>query len=197
VPKTKTRSSTPDPANDLCGQSAAQIVATKRPHLMQLEKIIKPDGVLCNATARSKKHCLEILSELLVRSYPEIPSDLIFRCLNDRERLGCTGLDRGAAFPHCRVADIEESSAALIKLSEPVDFDASDGEPVDLVFGMIVPTELDDSHYSDIKMITRVMADEGLRSRLRSMNSSSDLYDALLDGSTLVLPEEVRAAGGV
>jgi PTS system nitrogen regulatory IIA component len=163
---------------------------------MQLEHIIKPDGVLCNATARSKKHCLEILSELLARSYPEISSDLTFRCLNDRERLGCTGLDRGAAFPHCRVAGIQEGNAALIKLSEPVDFDAADGEPVDLVFGMMVPTELDDSHYADIKMVTRVMADEGLRSRLRSMNSTNDLYDALLDGSALVLPDQLRAAQG-
>jgi len=163
---------------------------------MQLEQIIKPDGVLCNATARSKKHCLEILSELLVRSYPEIASDTIFRCLNDRERLGCTGLDRGAAFPHCRVADIESSNAALIKLSEPVDFDAADGEPVDLIFGMMVPTVLEDSHYADIKMVTRVLADEGLRSRLRGMNSSSDLYDALLDGSALVLPDQLRVAQG-
>jgi PTS system nitrogen regulatory IIA component len=174
---------------------AAQIVATPTPQPMQLQRIINPDGVLCNATARSKKHCLEILSELLVRSHPEIPSDRIFRCLNERERLGCTGLDRGAAFPHCRAADIEESSAALIKLSEPVDFDAADGEPVDLVFGLMVPTVLDDDHYSDIKMITSVMADEGLRSRLRGMNSSKDLYDALLDGSALVLQETLRLAG--
>lgn len=163
---------------------------------MSLQQIIEPDGVLCNATARSKKHCLEILSELLVRSYPEISSELIFRCLNDRERLGCTGLDQGAAFPHCRVTGIEVTHAALIKLSEPVDFDAADGEPVDLVFGMIVPTELEESHYADIKMVTRVMADEGLRSRLRSMNSSSDLYDALLDGSALVVPDQLRAAQG-
>ena len=163
---------------------------------MLLEEIIKPDGVLCNATARSKKHCLEILSELLVRSTPQISSDDIFRCLNERERLGCTGLNSGAAFPHCRVEDIEASCAALIKLSEPVEFDAADGEPVDLVFGMMVPSELDDSHYADIKMITRVLADEGLRSRLRSMNSSSDLYAALLNGSALVVPDELRLARG-
>ena len=163
---------------------------------MLLEEIIKPDGVLCNATARSKKHCLEILSELLVRSNPQISSDDIFQRLNERERLGCTGLNSGAAFPHCRVEDIEASCAALIKLSEPVEFDAADGEPVDLVFGMMVPTELDDSHYADIKMITRVLADEGLRSRLRSMNSSSDLYAALLNGSALVVPDELRLARG-
>ena len=163
---------------------------------MLIEEIIKPDGVLCNATARSKKHCLEILSELLVRSNPAISSDTIFRCLNDRERLGCTGLDQGAAFPHCRIAGIEAGVAALIKLSDPVDFDAPDGEPVDLVFGMMVPEELDDEHRDAIRMVTRVLADEGLRSRLRGMSSSSDLYDALLSGSNLLAPNPMRVAQG-
>lgn len=161
---------------------------------MSLEKIIKPDGVLCNATARSKKHCLEILSELLIRSNPEIASERIFECLIERERLGCTSLDKGAAFPHCRVDGISASNAALIKLSEPVDFDSADGEPVDLVFGMMVPTELADGHRADIKLVTRVLADEGLRARLRSMNSSSDLYNALIDGSSLAAPETLRTA---
>ncbi len=156
---------------------------------MSLEEIIKPDGVLCNASARSKKHCLEILSELLVRNNPEIASELIFECLINRERLGCTGLDKGAAFPHCRVAGIDTSCAALIKLSEPIDFDAADGDPVDLVFGMIVPTEIDESHHADIKLVTRVLGDEGLRARLRGMTSSNDLYEALIDGSSLAAPE--------
>lgn len=163
---------------------------------MLLQEIIKPDSVLCNASARSKKHCLEILSELLVRSNPDIASENIFECLNERERLGCTGLDKGAAFPHCRVKGLKVSNAALIKLSEPVDFDAADGEPVDLIFGMIVPIEIDDGHRADIKLVTRVLADEGLRARLRGMNSSGDLYAALLNGSTLVAPDQVRAAQG-
>ncbi len=163
---------------------------------MLLEEIIIADAVLCNATARSKKHCLEILSELLVRSTPEIASDSIFACLNKRERLGCTGLDQGVAFPHCRMEGIKLSSAALIKLSEPVDFDAADGEPVDLVLGMMVPSELNDGDYADIKMITKILADQGLRSRLRGMNTSSDLYDALIDGSALGVPGQTRAAQG-
>jgi len=130
--------------------------------------------------ARSKKHCLEILSELLVRSIPDIANEVIFENLIERERLGCTGLDRGAAFPHCRIDGIDTSTAALIKLSEPIDFDASDAEPVDLVFGMILPVELDESHHADIKLVTQVMSDEDLREQLRGMNSSRDLYDALI-----------------
>ena len=152
---------------------------------MSLQEIIKPDGVLCNATARSKKHCLEVLSELLIRNHPDMASDDIFECLIERERLGCTGLDRGAAFPHCRVDGIEDSVAVLIKLSEPVDFDSPDGEPVDIVFGMIVPSEVNDSHRADIKLVTQVLADDGLRARLREMNSSKDLYDALINGAAM------------
>ncbi len=161
---------------------------------MLFQDLIKPDCVLCNATARSKKHCLEILSELLVRSSPEIASEDVFECLFDRERLGCTGLDNGAAFPHCRVDGIDVSRAALIKLSEPVDFDAADGEPVDLIFGMLVPAEIDESHHAEIRRVSRILADEGLRARLRDMNSSHDLYDALISGSELVAPEPLYAA---
>ena len=163
---------------------------------MPLEDIIKPDGVLCNATARSKKHCLEILSELLVRSHADIASETIFKCLNDRERLGCTGLDRGAAFPHCRMQGIEAASAALIKLSEPVDFDAYDGDPVDLVIGMLVPADLDESHYSDINLITRLLADEEIRSRLRGTTTSKELYSVLIAGAETLQPGTSQQSQG-
>ena len=146
---------------------------------MLLEEIIKPDSVLCNAHARSKKHSLEILSELLARSELGIASDDIFARLVERERLGCTSLEQGVAFPHCRVDGLKISAAALIKLSEPVDFDSQDGEDVDLVFGLIVPAEVDDSHHADIYSIAALLGDEALRARLRDANTSSELYDAL------------------
>jgi PTS system nitrogen regulatory IIA component len=148
---------------------------------MLLEEIIKPDSVLCNAHARSKKHSLEILSKLLARSELGIASDDIFARLIERERLGCTSLDQGVAFPHCRVDGLKISTAALIKLSEPVDFDSQDGEDVDLVFGLIVPTEVDDSHHADICSIAELLGDKALRARLRDANTSSELYDALCD----------------
>lgn len=156
---------------------------------MTLEELIKPGNVLCNAQARSKKHCLEILSELLARSTPETGNEQIFENLIKRERLGCTGLDKGVAFPHCRVDGLESSIGALILLTDPVDFDAPDAEPVDLVFGLMVPGEVDDSHSGDIRMVTSILADEGLRARLRSARSSRELYDALIDGSALAAPQ--------
>lgn len=164
--------------------------------MASLEDIIQPDSVLSNAQARSKKHCLEILSELLVRSIPDVHADDIFASLIERERLGCTCLNSGVAFPHCRVAGIDHGSGALIKLSDPVDFDAPDGEPVDIVFGLIVPEDLDDSHRADIETITGLLGDQGLRARLRECNSSNRLYDTLLSGSSIVGDHDVKAAGG-
>lgn len=146
---------------------------------MILEELVKPDSVLCNAHARSKKHCLEILSELLAHADSELSHEEIFARLIERERLGCTGLDAGIAFPHCRVEGVKKSSGALMKLSSPVDFDASDGEDVDLVFGLMVPAELDESHHADISLIAGSLRDPDLRERLRAAKSSSELYKAL------------------
>jgi len=146
---------------------------------MLLEEIIKPDSVLCNAHARSKKHCLEILSELLVRSRPEIASEDIFASLIERERLGCTGLDQGVAFPHCRVDGLDTSVGALIKLSEAVEFDSSDGDPVDLIFGLMVPAELRDEDQANICSITELLGDRELRVRLREATTSIVLYEVL------------------
>ncbi|MBT8077453.1 MAG: PTS sugar transporter subunit IIA [Gammaproteobacteria bacterium] len=156
---------------------------------MNLQDIIQPDSVLCNAEARSKKHSLEILSELLGQTSPEIASEEIFENLIDRERLGCTGLDQGVAFPHCRVSGVKASSGALIKLASPVDFDSSDGELVDVVFGLIVPSELDATHYADIEELANLLRNEDLRIRLRAATSSSDLYDALIAGQHEPLPK--------
>ena len=149
---------------------------------MILQDIINPDSVLCNAQARSKKHCIEILSELLAQANPEIASEEIFEKLVERERLGCTSLDQGIAFPHCRVSGLTSSCGALIKLASPVDFDSSDGELVDLVFGLMVPKDMDKSHYADIEMLTGLLRKDDLRAHLRAANSSSELHDALIAG---------------
>ena len=153
---------------------------------MSLQEFIKPDGVLCNATARSKKHCLEILSELLTRAYIDVVSDDVFECLVERERLGCTSLNKGVAFPHCRATGIEDTVGVLIKLSEPVDFDSPDGEPVDIVFGMMLPLEIEDRHRDHVRLVTELLADAKLRERLREMHTSKDLYDALIGGAEMV-----------
>jgi PTS system nitrogen regulatory IIA component len=163
---------------------------------MLLEEIIKPDSVLCNAHARSKKHCLEILSELLVRPVAHIASEDIFERLIERERLGCTSLDQGVAFPHCRVTGLDTNIAALIKLSTPVDFDSPDGEPVDLIFGLMVPEEINESHQTQICSIADLLRDRELRVKMRRANSSNELYDSLIDSSVATVVIDLQTAHG-
>lgn len=147
---------------------------------MILEELLQSDSVLCNAPARSKKHSLEILSELLARPNPAISNEEIFAGLIERERLGCTGLDDGMAFPHCRVTGASSSAAAVMKLSSPVEFDAADGEKVDLIFGLMVPSDLNESHHAEIRRLARMLKDDTLRERMRAATSSNELYAAIL-----------------
>lgn len=148
--------------------------------MMLLEQIIQPDSVLCNAQAHSKKQCLEILSELLVRHSPQIASEEVVSRLIERERLGCTSLGQGVAFPHCRVPGLNKTIAALIKLSQPIDFDSQDGDPVDVVFGLVVPLEIDATHHADIASIAELLRDRDLRQDIRDAETSSQLYDSLV-----------------
>jgi len=163
---------------------------------MLLEQIIKPDSVLCNAQARSKKHCLEILSELLVRSVPGINSEDIFERLVERERLGCTSLDQGVAFPHFRVKGLDTTVAALIRLAEPFDFDSPDGELVDLVFGLMVPKEINESHQANIRSIADLLGDQTLRQKMRDATTSNELYDSLIDSSVATVVIDLKSAQG-
>lgn len=163
---------------------------------MNLEELVKPDSVLCNVSARSKKHCLEILSELLTRSNPDIASEEVFSKLIERERLGCTCLDKGIAFPHCRISGLRTSCAALMRLAEPIDFDSSDGESVDLVFGLMVPEDLDAEDYADVDLLTSLLRDRSLCARLRLATNSIDLSDALLAGQIVPVPKLKSAQQG-
>jgi nitrogen PTS system EIIA component len=158
------------------------------------QKIIEPDNVVCDVEVRSKKHCLELLSGLLAKPHRNVSEDEVFESLVERERLGCTGVGGGIAFPHCRVSGAGGSTGALIRLPEPVEFEAPDGLPVDLVVGLLVPAELDESHRNLIGEVTRLLGDEDLRRRLRAAQGREALYAALV-ADPVTHPRSRRAQG--
>ncbi len=164
--------------------------------MMNLEELIQPDSVLCNVSARSKKHCLEVLSELLTRANPDIANEEIFARLIERERLGCTSLDKGVAFPHCRINGLRACSAALMKLSDPVDFGSTDGESVDLVFGMILPQEISEEDRDNLQAFSALLRDKTLIASLREAKSSRELMDALMLAEPQPLPAAAVAEQG-
>ncbi|MGB0865430.1 MAG: PTS sugar transporter subunit IIA, partial [Granulosicoccaceae bacterium] len=111
-----------------------------------LYELLNKDRVLCNADIGSKKRALQKLADLFADSDPELKARKVFDQFCARERLGSTGLGHGIAIPHCRMDGIDEPMAALITLDEPIEFDAADGKPLDLLVGLMVPSEATDTH---------------------------------------------------
>ena len=153
----------------------------KEPPDTSLTELVQPGRVLCNVEARSKKHALEILSELLGAGEPNLGQNEIFECLVQRERLGSTGLGDGVAIPHCLANGIDHSVAAFMKLSEPVDFDAPDGKPVVLLFGLLVPEDTaEDERARTVEELSKTFSDPAYRATLMRASRSRKLYEALV-----------------
>jgi nitrogen PTS system EIIA component len=149
---------------------------------MTFRTLLQPGRVLCNVEARSKKHSLDILSEML-SSAASLDQGEVFQSLISREKLGCTAIENGIAIPHGRLDGIDEPLGAFLKLSRPVDFDMPDREPVDLIFGLLVPTVRDNvgCHHEEVSLVANVMSDRQLAAALRRATSSRVLYELLVN----------------
>jgi len=148
---------------------------------MQLTDIIVPERVAYDVSANSKKRALEMLGELIAQGQSGITGAEVFESLLARERLGGTGVGHGVAIPHGRLGQGERAIGAFIKLTEGIDFDASDDEPVDLLFALIVPAESTEEHLQVLALLATMFSDEDLRRRARAADSSNGLYELLVD----------------
>lgn len=143
---------------------------------MKLNEVLPPENIVADAPGGSKKRVLENLSVFLAERMPTVTADELYQGLLSRERLGSTGIGEGVAIPHCRMGGCDKITGALIKLEEPVDFDAIDGEAVDLIFALIVPEEENDQHLQVLSAIAELLQDEDVRKDLRQADSNDSLY---------------------
>ncbi|MGE4535104.1 MULTISPECIES: PTS IIA-like nitrogen regulatory protein PtsN [Halomonas] len=148
---------------------------------MSLEAILPPERTLFDVPGGSKKRVLEFFSTFIAQNTPSLDSQEVFARLIARERLGSTGIGNGVAIPHARSPHCKEPVAAFLRLAEPVDFDAIDGEPVDLVFVLLVPEEADAAHLALLAEVAGIMNDAETRSRLRGSHSQRDLHERLIE----------------
>lgn len=146
---------------------------------MDIGSIIEPNRVLGNVEARSKKHALDILSEMLAGAEEDLTQGEVFDSLINREKVGCTAMQGGIAIPHGCIEGLDRVIGAFVKLGHPVDYDTADGSPVDLVFAIILPKTNGEYHSSDLKEIASLLRDPELLNMLRAAKSSRALYDML------------------
>ena len=150
---------------------------------MKLTEILSADRVLSGAAVTSKKKALEELSHLLAAGAANLSSQEVFNSLTSREKLGSTGLGHGVAIPHGRVAAVDRSVGAFIRLKSPVDYDAHDANPVDLVFGLLVPQNATEAHLKHLAAVAEMFSDDAFCARLRAAPDNASLH-ALLSGYT-------------
>ena len=146
---------------------------------MNITDLLTPERVLCQDNVGSKKRLLEQLSELLAGSSPGLSQQEIFDALLNREKLGSTGLGKGVAIPHGRMATLEQPVCSFIKLQTPVDFDASDGQAVDLVFTLLVPEDSTEEHLQVLSTIAEIFSNTDICSALRACEAASCLLEQL------------------
>src|SRR5690606_21933487 len=113
--------------------------------MIRLENILSPGRSLVNVPGGSKKRVLEQIAKVIAQDLPDLDAQAIFESLIAREKLGSTGFGNGIAIPHCRMAGCNAPLSAVLRLETPVDFDAIDGAPVDLLFVLLVPQAATDS----------------------------------------------------
>ncbi|WP_020207968.1 PTS IIA-like nitrogen regulatory protein PtsN [Gilvimarinus chinensis] len=148
---------------------------------MQIETILSSQRTLCRIEGVSKKRALEILANTIAEQVPGMDADDIFRRLIAREKLGSTGIGHGIAIPHCRIPGCDATLGALITLEEPIDFDAIDGEAVDVLFAMLVPAEAEDDHLKTLAALASALNEPSYREALRQAESPEQLYQAAID----------------
>ncbi|TQV89784.1 PTS sugar transporter subunit IIA [Aliikangiella coralliicola] len=145
---------------------------------MKISQILSPESTFCSLKLSSKKKVLEKVSEVMAE-FIDCPSQDIFNSLFARERLGTTALGHGIAIPHGRVEACTEATAVFILLDEAVDYDAPDGQPVDIIFAIMVPEKADSEQLKYLAEIAQVLSKPTLVSQIRHAHCGDALFEII------------------
>lgn len=144
----------------------------------RLSAILPASQVLVDVDASSKKRVFEHAG-LLFENQHAIARATVTDNLFARERLGSTGLGHGVAIPHGRIKGLKNPLAAVIRLSQPIPFDAPDEEPVGLLIFLLVPEAATQRHLEILSEIAELLSDRELRERLKTEGTAAEVHDLI------------------
>ncbi|VAX05495.1 PTS IIA-like nitrogen-regulatory protein PtsN [hydrothermal vent metagenome] len=133
----------------------------------------------CNNQASSKKRALERVSKLLATATPGLSEENVFEQLLERERLGSTGLGYGIALPHARMTGLTQACGTLVHLDTAIDYDAIDGQPVDLIFGLLVPHDATQEHLQLLARLATLFSNADFRERIRAARDGEAIMEII------------------
>lgn len=135
--------------------------------MTDLTEVLAPAAILPTVHASSKRQALQAICDALAKS-AGLDARAIFDAVLMRERLSGTGMGEGVALPHARAAGIKHPIGAFARFDPPVDFDALDGRPADLVFLLIAPADRGADHLKALARVSRFLRRAEVRERLRA-----------------------------
>ena len=138
-------------------------------------KLLNESHVLVDLEVSSKKRLFE-QAGLLFENQDGIARSVVFESLFARERLGSTGLGQGVAIPHGRIKGLKEAQGALLRLAQPVAFDAPDGQPVGLAFVLLVPEKATEKHLQILSELAQMFSDRALREAMARAPDAAALH---------------------
>ena len=147
---------------------------------MELSSIIDPGAVRFVSGVSNRKRLFQILGDLTAEAYG-VASREAAEALADRETLGSTGVGKGIALPHARLAELNDVIGVFVRLDRPIDFSSVDRLPVDLVFGLFAPVESGVDHLKALALVSRTLRDTSVCSKLRSNGDAATLYAVLTE----------------
>lgn len=147
---------------------------------MEIADLLSPDAVVAHLKAANKK---QVLQEMAHRAgqLTRLPERRIFETLLEREKLGSTGMGQGIAIPHGRVPGIQKMTGLFAQLDHPIDFDAMDDQPVDLVFLLLAPEDAGADHLKALARVSRLLRNQAVCEKLRGAPQASTLYALLTE----------------
>ena len=154
---------------------------------MEFSNLLKPEAIRIFSSVSSKKRLLHDIAGIAEACYQTDYSQTV-EALMERESLGPTGVGGGIALPHARLEKLDKVVGAFVLLENPVEFDAIDKQPVDIVFGLFAPKSAGVEHLKALALVSRTLREQSIVAKLRSNPEPSTLYTILTE------PANVQAA---
>ena len=145
---------------------------------MRIADILSTAAVRSQAQATSKKRLFQELAELAQAEYG-LNATEVLDALQERESLGPTGVGQGVALPHARLHGLDRVVGLFVRLEKPLDFDAVDRQPVDLVFALLAPDSPGVEHLKALALVSRTLRDGDMRTKLRANDDPVALHAVL------------------
>ncbi len=140
-----------------------------------ISKILPASNVVLDTESASKKRVFECAG-ILFENQLQIARSQIYDSLFAREKLGSTGLGHGVAIPHGRVKGLRDAMGAFFKTQNPIAFDAPDGQPVSLIFILLVPERATDMHLQLLGELAQMFGDKAFREKLQAAQDTASMH---------------------